>query len=110
MIVRSCYPALHDPDAYPDPDVFNPDRSISGDAESKMKNWLAFGAGPHDCLVRRYVPLTMAAIIGKATLEIDGKHHATELSEGIGVFATLFPMASPSRDPSSGAASAQMSC
>lgn len=94
MIVPSCWPALHDPHAYPDPNVFNPDRWISGDAESKTKNWLVFGAGPHDCLARRYVPLTMAAMIGKAALEIEWKHHATELSEEIRVFATLFPMVS----------------
>ncbi|KAJ5698999.1 cytochrome P450 [Penicillium macrosclerotiorum] len=92
MIIPSCYPALHDPDAYPDPNVFNPDRWITGDAESKTKNWLVFGAGPHDCLARRYVPLSMAAMIGKAALELDWKHFATEQSEEIRVFATLFPM------------------
>jgi C-22 sterol desaturase len=94
MIIPSCYPALHDPDAYPDPHVFNPDRWISGDAESKTKNWLVFGAGAHDCLARRYVPLSMAAMIGKAALELDWTHHATERSEEIRVFATLFPMVS----------------
>lgn len=94
MIIPSCYPALHDPNAYPEPDVFNPDRWITGDAESKTKNWLVFGAGPHDCLARRYVPLSMAAMIGKAALELDWKHHATEKSEEIKVFATLFPMVS----------------
>ncbi|KAI1980570.1 hypothetical protein LOZ53_000546 [Ophidiomyces ophidiicola] len=92
MIVPSCYPALHDPVAYPDPEVFDPDRWISGDAESKTKNWLVFGAGPHDCLARKYVPLTMAGMIGKAALELDWKHHATPRSEEIRVFATLFPM------------------
>ena len=92
MIIPSCYPALHDPDAYPNPDVFDPDRWISGDAESKTKNWLVFGAGAHDCLARRYVPLSMAAMIGKAALELDWEHHATEKSEEIRVFATLFPM------------------
>lgn len=94
MIIPSCYPALHDPDAYPDPNVFNPDRWITGDAESKTKNWLVFGAGAHDCLARRYVPLSMAAMIGKAALELDWTHHATEGSEEIRVFATLFPMVS----------------
>lgn len=94
MIVPSCYPALHDPEAYPDPNVFNPERWISGDAESKTKNWLVFGAGPHDCLARRYVPLTMAAMIGKAALELDWRHHATEQSDEIRIFATLFPMVS----------------
>jgi C-22 sterol desaturase len=94
MIIPSCYPALHDPDVYPNPDVFDPERWMSGDAESKTKNWLVFGAGPHDCLARRYVPLSMAGMIGKAVLELDWSHHATERSEEIRVFATLFPMVS----------------
>ncbi|KAH7131340.1 cytochrome P450 [Dactylonectria macrodidyma] len=92
MIVPSCYPALHDPEAYPNPDYFDPDRWITGDAESKTKNWLVFGSGAHDCLARKYVPLTMAAMIGKAALEVDWVHHATSRSEEIRVFATLFPM------------------
>ncbi|OAA70919.1 cytochrome P450 [Akanthomyces lecanii RCEF 1005] len=92
MIIPSCYPALHDPEAYPEPNIFDPDRWITGDAESKTKNWLVFGAGPHDCLARRYVPLYMAAMIGKASLELDWVHHATDKSEDIRVFACLFPM------------------
>ncbi|KAF7122629.1 hypothetical protein CNMCM5793_000654 [Aspergillus hiratsukae] len=92
MIVPSCYPALHDPDAYPNPQVFDPDRWISGDAETKTKNWLVFGAGPHDCLARRYVPLSMAGMVGKGALELDWEHHPTPKSEEIRVFATLFPM------------------
>ncbi|UNI18484.1 Sterol 22-desaturase [Purpureocillium takamizusanense] len=92
MVVPSCWPALHDPQAYPNPDVFDPERWITGDAESKTRNWLVFGAGPHDCLARRYVPLTMAAMIGKAALELDWVHHATDRSDEIKVFATLFPM------------------
>lgn len=92
MIVPSCYPALHDPVAYPNPNHFDPDRWITGDAETKTKNWLVFGAGAHDCLARKYVPLTMAHMIGKASLELDWVHHATERSEEIRVFATLFPM------------------
>lgn len=32
----------------------------------------------------------MAAMIGKAALELDWTHHATERSEEIRVFATLF--------------------
>ncbi|KAE9569559.1 Cytochrome P450 61 [Colletotrichum fructicola] len=92
MIIPSCYPALHDPEVYPRPDHFDPDRWITGDAESKTKNWLVFGSGAHDCLARRYVPLSMAGMIGKAALELDWEHHATERSEEIRVFATLFPM------------------
>ena len=94
MIIPSCYPALHDPEAYPNPEYFDPERWLTGDAESKTKNWLVFGAGPHDCLARRYVPLTMAAMIGKASLELEWKHHPTPESEKIKVFATLFPQVS----------------
>jgi sterol 22-desaturase len=94
MVIPSCYPALHDPEVYPNPDVFDPERWITGDAESKTRNWLVFGAGAHDCLARRYVPLLMAAMIGKAALELDWRHVATERSEEIKVFATLFPMVS----------------
>jgi C-22 sterol desaturase len=92
IIVPSCYPALYDPVVYPNPNVFDPERWISGDAESKAKNWLVFRAGAHDCLARKYVPLTLAHMIGKASLELDWVHHATDNSEEIRVFATLFPM------------------
>jgi C-22 sterol desaturase len=94
MIVPSCYPALHDPVAYPNPEAFDPERWISGDAETHTKNWLVFGAGAHDCLARKYVPLQMAHMIGKAVLELEWRHWETERSEEIRVFATLFPMVS----------------
>jgi len=73
MIVPSCYPALHDPTAYPNPKLFNSGRWISCAAAS----WLVFGAGPHDCLARRYVPLRMAHMIGKAALELDWCRYRT---------------------------------
>jgi C-22 sterol desaturase len=98
MVVPSCYPALHDPVAYPNPDVFDPDRWITGDAESKTKNWLVFGAGAHDCLARKYVPLNMAHMTGKAALELDWVHHATAKSEEIRVFVTLFSWVRPPVD------------
>ncbi|TVY73473.1 Cytochrome P450 [Lachnellula suecica] len=92
MVIPSCYPALHDPEVYPQPEVFDPERWISGDAAEKSKNWLVFGAGPHACIADQYVQLTMVAMIGKAALELDWAHHATSRSEEIKVFATLFPM------------------
>ncbi|KAE9366219.1 cytochrome P450 [Stipitochalara longipes BDJ] len=92
LIVPSCYPALQDPEAYPRPDVFDPERWISGDANEKTKNWLVFGTGPHNCLAQQYVQLTMTAMIGKAALELDWVHHPTARSEEIKVFATIFPM------------------
>ncbi|KAJ4391907.1 hypothetical protein N0V93_005527 [Gnomoniopsis smithogilvyi] len=84
MIIPSCWPALHDPQVYPNPDTFDPERWLSGDAESKTKNWLVFGAG-------RMI-VSRETMIGKASLEMDWEHHATDKSEEIKVFATLFPM------------------
>lgn len=91
MIVPSCYPALHDPEAYPDPEAYNPDRWITGDAEKATKNWLVFGTGSHYCLGQTYAQMNLMAMIGKASMHLNWVHHATPLSEHIKVFATLFP-------------------
>ena len=91
MVVPSCYPALHDPEVYPQPDSFDPDRWITGDAEKASKNWLVFGTGPHYCLGQTYATMNLMAMIGKASLELNWEHHVTPLSEQIKVFATLFP-------------------
>lgn len=94
MVVPSVWPATRDPDAYPDPDSFNPDRWISGDADKAAKNFLVFGTGPHYCLGQTYAQLNLMALIGKASMLLDWEHHATPLSEDIKVFATIFPQVS----------------
>ena len=91
MVIPSVWPALHDPDVYPEPDHFDPDRWISGDAEKAVKNWLVFGTGPHYCLGQTYAQLNLMAMIGKASMFLDWEHHVTPLSEKIKVFATIFP-------------------
>lgn len=91
MVVPATYPALHDPEVYPNPDYFDPDRWISGDAEQQGKNWLVFGTGPHYCLGQQYATLNLMALIGKASLELDWKHQVTPRSEKVKVFATIFP-------------------
>lgn len=91
MVVPATWPALHDPEAYPDPDSFNPDRWITGDAEKQTKNWLVFGTGPHYCLGQTYAQLNLMAAIGKASLSLDWKHSVTDKSEDIKFFATIFP-------------------
>ncbi|KAJ9224056.1 hypothetical protein DTO207G8_4298 [Paecilomyces variotii] len=91
MIVPSVWPATHDPEAYPEPDTFNPDRWITGDAEKQTKNWLVFGTGPHYCLGQQYAQLNLMAMIGKASMHMDWVHHPTPQSEEIKVFATIFP-------------------
>jgi sterol 22-desaturase len=92
MVVPTTYPALHDPEAYPNPDSFEPDRWITGTAEKQVKNWLVFGTGPHYCLGQTYATYHLMAMIGKASITLDWKHQITEKSEEIKVFATIFPM------------------
>ncbi len=94
MIIPSCWPALHDPEAYPNPDSYDPERWITGDAESKSKNWLVFGTGPHYCLGQTYAQLNLIGMIGKASLCLEWSHKPTEKSEDIEVFATIFPQVS----------------
>ena len=95
MIIPSCWPALHDPEAYPDPHTFDPERWISGTAEQQTKNWLVFGTGPHYCLGQTYAQLNLIGMIGKASLALDWTHFPTERSEDIEVFACLFPKVVP---------------
>ncbi|KAL1883790.1 hypothetical protein VTK73DRAFT_8326 [Phialemonium thermophilum] len=92
MVVATTYLALRDPEVYPNPDAFDPERYYSGDAEEKgSKNFLVFGTGPHYCLGQHYAQLNLALFVGKASLLLDWKHHPTPLSEEIKVFATIFP-------------------
>lgn len=93
MIIPTTYPALRDPEVYENPDHYDPDRYVYGDAEEKgAKNFLVFGTGPHYCLGQIYAQMNLALMIGKASMYLDWKHHATPRSEEIKVFATIFPM------------------
>lgn len=94
MIIPSVWPATHDPEAYPNPDSFDPDRWITGDAEKQVKNWLVFGTGPHYCLGQTYAQMNLMGMIGKASMFLDWVHHPTAISEDIEVFATIFPQVS----------------
>ncbi|KAG7879491.1 hypothetical protein KL905_003112 [Ogataea polymorpha] len=92
MVVPTLYPALHDPEAYENPDEFVPERWEEGSpAWAATKNWLVFGTGVHRCLGQTYVLMTFTAFIGKAAMFLDFDHKVTELSEQIKVFATIFP-------------------
>lgn len=92
MIIPTTYMALRDPDVYENPDEFDPERYYTGDAEEKgKKNFLVFGTGPHYCLGQHYAQLNLVLFLGKASIQMDWKHHATPLSEEIKVFACIFP-------------------
>ena len=97
MIIPCVYPALHDPEAYPNPDTFNPERWVTGDAEKQTKNWLVFGTGPHYCLGQTYAQMNLIGMIGKASMELNWDHEVTPISEDIKVFCTIFPQVSEPR-------------
>jgi C-22 sterol desaturase len=92
MVVPAVYPSLRDPEVYPNPEDYDPERWITGDAETKgSKHFLVFGTGPHYCLGQQYAQLNLALMIGRAAMSLDWVHHPTPLSEEIKVFATIFP-------------------
>lgn len=94
MVIPSVWPATHDPEAYPDPETYDPERWITGDAEKQTKNWLVFGTGPHYCLGQQYAQLNLQGMIGMASMLLDWEHYPTPQSEEIQVFATIFPKVS----------------
>lgn len=91
MIIPTLYPALHDPEVYPDPDNFVPDRWDNPTPDMEKRSWLVFGSGPHVCLGQQYVMMLFTGMLGKFCLFSNMKHHITPLSEEIKVFATIFP-------------------
>lgn len=91
MVIPSVWPATHDEDAYPNADSFDPDRWVSGTAEQHPKNFLVFGTGPHYCLGQTYAQVTLAGMVGKASMTMNWEHTPTPKSEDIKVFATIFP-------------------
>ncbi|KAK0251580.1 RNA polymerase C-22 sterol desaturase [Friedmanniomyces endolithicus] len=92
MIIPSTWLSLHDPEAYPSPDVYDPERWISGTAEEQGKNWLVFGTGPHYCLGQTYAVLNLMCFLHMLASELEWRHTITARSEEIRVFATIFPM------------------
>ena len=91
MIIPTLYPALHDPEIYSNPDEFIPDRWNEATEDMDKRNWLVFGSGPHVCIGQRYVMMLFTGMLGKFMMNSNIIHHATESSEDIKVFATIFP-------------------
>ncbi|GAA5990567.1 hypothetical protein JCM10908_003134 [Rhodotorula pacifica] len=94
MIIPSFWNSLHDPEVYPDPEEFLPERFMPGGVNADggdSKNWLVFGAGAHKCIGQSYVYHHMAATIGTAAGLMDWVHEKTPESEEIQIIATLFP-------------------
>jgi cytochrome P450 len=51
----------HDPEVYPDPQAFRPERFLDG--ERQPRTWLPWGVGPKSCLGRHFALLEMQLVL-----------------------------------------------
>lgn len=67
LIIPSFYKSLHDPEVYPEPNVFKSERWLNETslANSNPKHYLAFWAGAHRCIGEQLTNLNMALVLCK---------------------------------------------
>lgn len=85
MVIPSLYPSMHDPEVYPEPAKYLPERWLdpNGLAWSNPKNFLVFGSGPHKCIGIEYTIMHMACVLGTAALLMDWEHGVTPESNQV---------------------------
>lgn len=93
MIIPSFWNSLHDPEVYPDPEDFVPERWLDGGSSvnSKPQNYVVFGAGPHKCIANEYAQMHIAAVISTAAMMMDWEHKVTPESHDIKIILTIYP-------------------
>jgi len=93
MIIPSFYNSLHDPEIYPKPDDFLPERWLDpqNSANTNPRNYLVFGSGPHRCIGIEYATMNIALVLAMASAMYDWEHVLTPKSGEIEIIATLFP-------------------
>ncbi|KAJ7071426.1 cytochrome P450 [Mycena amicta] len=93
MLIPSFYNSLHDPNVYPEPDEFNPERWLdaTGPANSNPKNYMVWGSGPHRCIGVEYATMNIALVLGIAAMMFDWEHEVTPKTNEVEIIATLFP-------------------
>ncbi|XP_022779926.1 uncharacterized protein LOC111321343 [Stylophora pistillata] len=73
-ILVPCYAIHHDPEIYPDPEKFDPERFTEAEkAKRHPYTYLPFGHGPHNCVGMRFalleIKLTLVRLLKKYKLE-----------------------------------------
>lgn len=102
ILIPSIWPSTHDPEAYENPNTFDPDRFGPGEflsfshSERKedvksSKNYLVFGHGPHGCIAKDYAYDTLLAFLSTVSTQCEWKRRRTPDSDEIKIIATLFP-------------------
>lgn len=82
MVIPSFFNSLHDPEVYPQPEEFLPERWLDeeGSANTNPKNYLVFGSGPHRCIGLEYASMNIALVLATASVMLDWEHDITPQS------------------------------
>lgn len=93
MIIPTFYNSLHDPEVFPDPDAFLPERWLDpeGSASQNPKHYLVFGNGAHRCIGNEYALMNIALVLANAAMMMEWEHDVTPDSFKVKMIATLFP-------------------
>jgi len=84
------YSFHHDPDFFPDPEEFNPDRFMpENKASIQPGTFMPFGAGPRICIAQRFALMTTKLSLAQLVLHFEVSypegHPGLQLSDKIGV-------------------------
>ena len=78
IITIPIYALHHDPDIYPNPDEFDPERFNEENRKARENvTYMPFGAGPRNCIAMRFalmeIKLLLSTILSKYRFEKCGK-------------------------------------
>ncbi|KAG8385298.1 hypothetical protein BUALT_Bualt03G0027400 [Buddleja alternifolia] len=77
---------------FPEPDQFDPDRFMEREEDRVYKkNFLAFGAGPHQCVGQRYAINHLMLFIAMFSTMVDFKRDRTDGCDEIAYVPTIVP-------------------
>jgi cytochrome P450 len=71
MAAPLIYLIHHDPDVYPDPEAFRPERFLGEDAARAGKSWMPFGGGRRYCVGAQLALLEMRVIIAEVLRRVE---------------------------------------
>jgi sterol 22-desaturase len=93
MVIPSFFLSLHDPEVYPEPGSFLPERWLDSNssANTNPKNYLTFGSGPHKCIGLEYAMMNIGLVLANAAVLMNWEHVLTPESNKVQIIATLFP-------------------
>ena len=87
------YPIHHDPEIFPDPETYNPERHLPGNVTYQSTHFMPFGVGPRMCIGMRFAyeesKIGLAELVSKFQFDISEKNPELEPKPG-SVFLSSF--------------------